>query len=153
MKKIIVSLCFVLGVILFKVSCSSLSSISSSLDSGEIGVSFLDESSMIIHLDRDNIVLNLDDRIEDNNIIDKLSIVYNGSDFSFTYSSKKFCVGYFYDCDFIYLYKDGDFNDADVYFYNSKTASLLNDIPIPSYDVNTPISIIWDSKNYMIMTY
>ncbi len=153
MKKIIVMLMLIVSTLLFKYSHATFLDITASLDVGEIGITFLDESMIMIHLNGNEMILDLDKKIDDNIFVNNLDIIYNGSNFSITYASKKFCVGYFYDCDFVYLYKEGKFNDADVYFYNDATFSLLNDIPVLSYDVDSPISIIWDSKNYIILSY
>ena len=172
MKKALFTLFCVITLLYFKMNDSSFIELSNSLAKNEIGVTFIDDSLLLISLQDDMFLLVLEDTLSDSMIqkydlgkvpiykiidrpvIDKLNIIYDDTfGFSFVYASKKFCVGNFYDCDFIYLYKNDAYIDGDIYFYNQKTANFIQNIDVLSYSINPIITVVWDSKNYMIVTY
>lgn len=172
MKKVLCSVVFVVCFFNFRVAHFSFSQLSSSLDDNEIALTFLNESLLMVHLKDEELLLSLTNNVSDTLItkyhldhipiymilerptINLLDMNYgNDMEFSFVYASKKFCVGYFYDCDFTYLYKDDSYIDGDIYFYNLETANLLGDIIVQAYDVSSIVSLVWDQKNYMIVNY
>lgn len=172
MKKALFILICIVTLLYFKLNHGSFIELSNSLGKNEIGVTFIDDSLLLISLENDMFLLNLEENVStsiirkydlediviykilDKPVIDKLNITYTDTlEFSFVYASKKFCVGNFYDCDFIYLYKNDAYIDGDIYFYNQKTANFIKNIDVLSYSINPVISVVWDSKNYMIVTY
>lgn len=172
MKKTLFTLFCVAVLLYLKMNDVSFIELSDSLAKNEIGVTFIDESLLLISLEDDMFLLSLKEdvsdsiirkndlekipiyKIMDNPIIDQLDITYTDNfEFSFVYASKRFCVGNFYDCDFVYLYMNDEYIDGDIYFYNQKTACFIQNRAVLSYSVNPIITIVWDSKNYMIVTY
>lgn len=172
MKKVLLAFIFIVILIYFKLEHFSFLEFSDSLDQGEIGVTFIDDSLLLISLENKKFLLSLDENVSKSiiqkyhlenlqlyNVIDKpvinqLDITYaDNLEFSFVYASKKFCVGNFYDCDFTYLYQNTSYIDADIYFYNKNTVKALNNIDSTCYSIKPIISILWDQKNYMIVTH
>lgn len=168
-------LCILLAIIIlfcFKIDHFSHSKLSDSLAEKEIAVTFINKSLLLINIKDNEFLINLTDDISSSMIkkyqlsnipiytvsnmptIDGLDIYYkDNTEFSLVYENRKFCIGKFYDCDFTYLYENDSYIDADIYFYNTDTVDLIKNIDVKSYSVNPIISILWDEKNYMIVTY
>lgn len=172
MKKIIFTLICIIFFVYFKVSTPSFLELSDSLAQDEIALTFINDSLLLIHLHQSSFLLQLNEeepdsiikkfclqnvpiyKISEKPVINELNISYhNDLEFSFIYASKKFCLGSFYGCDFTYLYQNDSFIDANVYFYNKNTQNLLHDVIVLSYSTDSIISVLWDQRNYMIVTY
>lgn len=172
MKRALCIFICIVTLVFFKIDRLSFFELSSSLAQDEIALTFIDDSLLLINLEKDAFLLSLKDnvsssilkkyhledvpiyKISKKPVIENFDISYQDDlDFSFVYSSKKFCVGDFYGCDFTYLYQNDSYIDAHIYFYNDKTDNLLENIGVESYSINPIISILWDEKNYMIVTH
>lgn len=172
MKRVLYVLFLFLSLFYFREDYFSFDNLSNSLAKNEIALTFIDDSLFLITLNEDNFLISMKDNIShtiiqkyhlsnipiysasDMNDINGLNITYNDSnEFSLEYKSKKFCIGKFYGCDFTYLYENDSYIGAAIYFYNSKTAHLVKDINSKTYFIKPIISILWDEKNHMIITY
>ncbi len=149
----------------------SLRELSNSLSKNEIAITFVDPSLLMFHKSDQCFLLSLDNKmhkskisrynlqhiplykLEDRQSIDGMNIEYNDTGFSMVYASKKFCVGMFYGCDYQYIYDKNTYIDGEVYFYNLNTYPFIENITQEKYNIEKPLSIIWDATNYILIHY